>query len=110
MTSLKATERRQEIVNRLNASGRLEVSELAGELGVSTVTVRSDLLYLEKNQILRRIRGGAISVRPSRFERPIDMNASLRSSEKSAIAALAADMIRDGETIIMDTGSPVGAL
>lgn len=110
MTSLKATERRQGIVDRLNLTGRIEVSELAEALGVSTVTVRSDLLYLEKNQILRRIRGGAISVRPSRFERPIDMNASLRSSEKNAIAALAADMIRDGETIIMDTGSTVAAL
>ncbi len=110
MTSLKATERHQEIISQLNASGRIEVSELAEALGVSTVTVRSDLLYLEKNQILRRIRGGAISVRPSRFERPIDLNASLRSDEKSAIAALAADMIHDGETIIMDTGSTVAML
>src|SRR6476659_7705181 len=110
MPSLKATERRQKIVDQLNAAGRTEVSELAEALGVSTVTVRSDLLYLEKNQILRRIRGGAISVHPSRFERPMDINASLRSNEKNAIAALAAEMVRDGETIIMDTGSTVAAL
>jgi DeoR/GlpR family transcriptional regulator of sugar metabolism len=110
MPSLKATERHQKIIERLGANGRTEVQELAAMLGVSTVTVRGDLLYLEKSQVLRRIRGGAISVRPSRYERPVDLNASLRSDEKNAIAALAADMIRDGETIIMDTGSTIAAL
>lgn len=110
MASLKATERHQKIIEQLNATGRTDVMELSKMLGVSTVTVRADLLYLEKNQVLRRIRGGAISVRPSRYERPVDINASLRSDEKNAIAALAADMIRDGETIIMDTGSTVAAL
>lgn len=110
MPSLKATERHQRIIEQLGATGRTDVMELARMLDVSTVTVRADLLYLEKNQVLRRIRGGAISVRPSRYERPVDINASLRSDEKNAIAALAADMIRDGETIIMDTGSTVAAL
>lgn len=110
MPSLKATERHQKIMDQLNATGRTDVAELAEVLGVSTVTVRADLLYLEKNQVLRRIRGGAISVRPSRYERPVDINASLRSNEKNAIAALAAEMIRDGETIIMDTGSTIAAL
>ncbi|MEP9374769.1 DeoR/GlpR family DNA-binding transcription regulator [Mesorhizobium sp. KR1-2] len=110
MPSLKATERHQKIMDQLSATGRTDVSELAEALGVSTVTVRADLLYLEKNQVLRRIRGGAISVRPSRYERPVDINASLRSNEKNAIAALAAEMIRDGETIIMDTGSTIAAL
>ncbi len=110
MPSLKATERHQKIIEQLSATGRTDVVELSNMLGVSTVTVRADLLYLEKSQVLRRIRGGAISVRPSRYERPVDINASLRSDEKNAIAALAAEMIRDGETIIMDTGSTVAAL
>ena len=110
MPSLKATERHNKIMSQLNSVGRTDVAELAEVLGVSTVTVRADLLYLEKGQLLRRIRGGAIAVRPSRYERPVDINAALRSSEKNAIAALAAEMIRDGETIIMDTGSTVEAL
>ena len=110
MPSLKATERHQKIIEQLGTTGRTDVMELSKMLGVSTVTVRSDLLYLEKSQVLRRIRGGAISVRPSRYERPVDINASLHHDEKNAIAALAADMIRDGETIIMDTGSTVAAL
>ncbi len=110
MPSLKATERHNRIIDQLNATGRTDVTELSEALGVSTVTIRADLLYLERSQVLRRIRGGAISVRPSRYERPVDINASLRSKEKNAIAELAATMIRDGETIIMDTGSTIAAL
>lgn len=110
MPALKATERHQKIMDQLNLTGRIDVSELAVALGVSTVTIRADLLFLEKNQILRRIRGGAITVRPSRYERPVDFEATLRNTEKTAIAALAVGMIRDGETIIMDTGSTVAAL
>lgn len=110
MPSLKATERHRHIIDGLNALGRVEVSELCDGLGVSSVTIRADLLYLEKAQVLRRIRGGAIAVRPSRYERPIDLNASLHGSEKDAIASVAAEMIRDGETVIIDTGSTMAAL
>lgn len=110
MPALKATERHQQILAQLASGGRVDVMELAEHLKVSTVTIRADLHFLEKSQVLRRIRGGAIAVRPSRYERPVDINASLRSAEKNAIAALAAEMIRDGETIIMDTGSTVAAL
>jgi DeoR/GlpR family transcriptional regulator of sugar metabolism len=110
MPSLKASERHHQILSALNSFGRVEVEELAKALGVSSVTVRSDLIYLEREQQLRRIRGGAIAVRPSRYERPVDFNATLRSMEKRRIAAIAADMIRDGETIILDTGSTIAAL
>ncbi len=110
MTSLKATERHQRIIDKLNAMGRLDVMELSDDLGVSTVTVRSDLLFLERSQILRRVRGGAIAVRPSRFELPVDVNLALHSAEKTAIAKAAVAMLRDGETIIMDTGSTLAAM
>ncbi len=110
MASLKATERQQRIIDKLNATGRLDVMELSEALGVSTVTIRSDLLYLERGQILRRIRGGAIAVRPSRFELPVEMNLALHSAEKTAIAEAAVAMLRDGETIIMDTGSTLAAM
>ncbi|WP_202814926.1 DeoR/GlpR family DNA-binding transcription regulator [Aureimonas sp. AU22] len=107
---MKAIERHRRIIDLLQADGRVDVEHLCGALGVSSVTVRADLLYLEKAQVLRRIRGGAIAVRPSRYERPIDLNASLHGEEKDAIAAVAAEMIRDGETVIIDTGSTMAAL
>lgn len=110
MPSLKATERHRHIIDVLSSQGRVDVTALCEALGVSSVTARADLLYLEKAQVLRRIRGGAIAVQPSRYERPIDLNASLHGPEKNAIAAVAAAMIRDGETVIIDTGSTMAAL
>lgn len=110
MPSLKATERHRHIIDALSSQGRVDVTALCEALGVSSVTARADLLYLEKAQVLRRIRGGAIAVQPSRYERPIDLNASLHGPEKHAIAAVAAAMIRDGETVIIDTGSTMAAL
>ena len=110
MPSLKASERHGRILDALGAEGRVEVEALAARLGVSSVTIRSDLHYLEREQIVRRIRGGAISARPSRYERPVDLNASLRGPEKARIAAHAVSLIRDGETIVMDTGSTIAAL
>jgi DeoR family transcriptional regulator of aga operon len=110
MSSLKAIARHRHIVDVLQAHGRASVAALCADLAVSSVTIRADLFYLEKAQVLRRIRGGAIAVHPSRYERPLDLNASLRRAEKEAIADLAAGMIRDGETIIIDTGSTMVAL
>lgn len=110
MTSLKASERHSRILDVLHAEGRVEVSALADALAVSEVTVRSDLFHLEKQQFLRRIRGGAILVRTSRYERPLDLSAGLRRKEKERIAGLAVDLIRDGETIILDTGSTLAEL
>ncbi len=110
MPSLKATERHQTILSQLQQDGRIEIDALVHKLGVSAVTVRQDLAHLEQSQLLRRIRGGAIAVYPSRFERPVDINASLQASEKTAIATVAAEMINDRETVIMSSGSTVEAL
>jgi DeoR/GlpR family transcriptional regulator of sugar metabolism len=110
MTSLKANERHQRILSQLNADGRLDVTEMAVALAVSTVTVRADLLYLERAQMLRRIRGGAIATRSSRFEFPVEVNVQLHSAEKRAIAIAAAQYFHPGETVIMDTGSTIAAL
>lgn len=102
--------RHRQIVDLLSADGRVDVTDLSDRLGVSSVTVRSDLLFLERAQVLRRVRGGAIAMHASRYERPVELNASLHGAEKDAIAAIAADMIRDGETILMDTGSTIAAM
>jgi DeoR family transcriptional regulator of aga operon len=110
MPSLKASERHQRILETLQSQGRVEVEELATLLGVSSVTVRTDLHFLEREQIVRRVRGGAIATKSSRYERPIDLTASLQSSEKDRIGARAAEMILDGATIIMDTGTTIAAL
>jgi len=102
--------RQEQILELLERDRVVEVSKLSAALGVSTVTIRSDLDALERRQLLRRIRGGAMSVRPARFERPLDLPSQSFGTEKERIGATAARMVRDGETIILDAGTTALAM
>ena len=57
---LSAIERRMEIVNLVNAQGKVRVEDLSSKFHVSTVTIRSDLSYLEKKALIVRSHGFAI--------------------------------------------------
>ncbi len=102
--------RHERIIELLAKHSTVEVSTLAEALGVSAVTIRADLDALEKRRLIRRIRGGAMALRPARFERQIDLPSQSFSEEKQRIGALAASMVRDGETIILDSGTTTLAL
>ena len=98
-------ERRHRIAQLVMAHGAMTVTELSRRLGVSAVTIRSDLEALEKQGILRRNRGGAVAPQVLRFAPAFQEKTSLHRSEKEAIAGLAAQLVEDGEWIIIDAGS-----
>jgi DeoR/GlpR family transcriptional regulator of sugar metabolism len=106
----RSSPRHERILEMLSASGVVEVTTLAEALSVSAVTIRADLDALEKRRLIRRIRGGAMALRPARFERPVDLPSQTFSAEKEAIADLAASLVRDGETVILDAGTTTLAL
>ncbi len=110
MTGFGAAGRHDHIAGLLQAEGRVSVVALAADLRVSVVTVRNDLDHLERQGMLRRMRGGAVAVRGARFERPAHLSGGSYKDEKSRIAAVAASLVRDGETIIIDAGSTMVAL
>jgi DeoR/GlpR family transcriptional regulator of sugar metabolism len=103
-------QRHERILELLRRDRVVEVAGLAQQLGVSAVTIRSDLDALERRHLLRRIRGGATSVQPARFERPLDLPSQSFADEKARIGALAARLVRDGETIILDAGTTTLAM
>ena len=105
MPSLEATFRHQEIVAMLSRDGQAHVTSLAEHFGVSSVTIRTDLEYLEHQGLLRRTRGGAVPAESKRFELPLEANRQIHTREKERIGAYAASLIRDGETVIVDVGS-----
>lgn len=105
MPSLEATFRHQEILEVLHRDGRLQVRQLAEHFGVSTVTIRTDLEYLEQRGLLRRTRGGAVPAETKRFELPLEETRQVHAREKERIGRQAAALVRDGETIILDVGS-----
>lgn len=105
MPSLQATLRHQSIVDALHRRGNVRVADLAEMLEVSSVTIRADLDFLESQSVLRRTRGGAVPMRPRRFELPLEMTSQDNSGAKRSIALKATSLIRDGETVILDVGS-----
>lgn len=104
MPSLQATLRHEMILELLQQHGQVKVAQLADRLEVSPVTIRADLEFLEKQKSLRRTRGGAVPARPRRYELPLEVASTKMIAEKKAIARHAAAMVRDGDTVIIDTG------
>ncbi len=94
-------ERERSILKVLTEQGSLSVSSLARDLGVSEVTVRSDLKALEERGYLSRSRGGAYpALHQSILERQ-----SQRIVEKNRIAKAAAELVRDGDRIMIEAGT-----
>ncbi len=69
------------------------------------MTVRRDLEALEREGGLRRVHGGAASVFLSAEETPYGIRALESSEAKASIGAAAADLLSDGETVILDGGT-----
>ena len=94
-------QRQRKIIDLLDGRNEASVSELAGLLRVSAVTVRQDLSYLQDEGFLQRIHGGAVL----RSADDISKRLVLNYDKKLAIALRAADFIDRDETILIESGS-----
>jgi DeoR family transcriptional regulator of aga operon len=101
---LLVEERRRRILDVLNAQERVTVEELVRRFGLSAVTIRGDLDALSSIGAVVRSHGGALKRIEARDE-PINVKETLHHAEKTRIAQAALRMIRDGETIILDSGT-----
>jgi DeoR family transcriptional regulator of aga operon/DeoR family fructose operon transcriptional repressor len=100
-----ARERQDHIARFVEEHGRARVADLAAQFEVSGVTIRKDLLVLESAQRLVRAHGGAIAIDRSRPELSFDIRERLQAEEKSRIGAAGANLVRDGESIVMDAST-----
>jgi DeoR family transcriptional regulator, fructose operon transcriptional repressor len=105
---LTGYERRQSLVELLQKQPGMSVSELALALEVSEGTIRNDLNALEKENRVKRVHGGAVLIEESQFQN----NSFLRrfkqySAAKRAIARRAAELINDGDSILLDASTTV---
>lgn len=78
------------------------MTDLSEQLGVSPATIRRDLVKLEEEGLLTRVHGGAVV---DEGDQPFAEVAEVRVTEKDAIAAKAASMVRDGESVLLDIGT-----
>ena len=102
--ALPMEERRRQIQALLEAAGRGSSDELALRFNTSAVTIRSDLRALAANGSLVRTHGGAVSHREG-DEVPLAIRAGHHHAQKVRIAQAAVALIRDGDTILLDSGS-----
>ena len=100
-----ADERQLEIARYVEERGRARVTELADRFGVSTVTVRKDLDVLADRGRVIRTHGGAIAPRVRRQDLTYEVRDQMQREEKSAIGAVAASRVHDGESILVDAST-----
>jgi DeoR/GlpR family transcriptional regulator of sugar metabolism len=93
------------ILERLTSAGRVQVAELRETLGVSEMTIRRDLIRLEDDGALRRVRGGATRALGGSYEPPFMVRSRQRIAEKEAIAREVAAEIVNGDTVLLDGGT-----
>lgn len=109
---LPARMRHNHLVEVARKRGFVQVSEIAAELGVSEMTIRRDLIELEREGSLVRTHGGAVLDGDAAGEAVLDRDepsfaARLRenASEKRKIASAAAELVERRMSVALDVGS-----
>jgi DeoR/GlpR family transcriptional regulator of sugar metabolism len=107
---VQADDRKQTILQLLEARGQVTIADLSTRFSVSEMTIRRDLGLLESEGLLRRTHGGAVRTHSGSFEPPFAMRSRLNLEAKRAIAASVAGLISDGQTLILDGGTTGAAI
>lgn len=104
MASKSISERRKNLLQLLLTKDKIKVGELANTFGVSTETIRKDLIYLEQEGLAQKQHGKAM-IATNFSERPYSQKERENTEEKMQIARAAVKLIPPKGTIIMDSGS-----
>lgn len=102
---INTVKRRELIIDQLCREGSVRVEQLSAQFSVSSVTIRSDLRQLEKSGCAVRAYGGAMLNKQFAFDRPLQDKGRINRDVKYAIACAAAELVNNGDAIILDSGS-----
>ena len=108
MPVTRDTSRRRQVISALvREEGSVQVAPLAKRFGVTMQTIRKDLQFLADRGIAERSYGGAIASDAVNLTRelPAEDKRAINAAEKQRIGALAATLVRPGESIILDSGT-----
>ncbi|GAA2847955.1 DeoR family transcriptional regulator [Actinoplanes cyaneus] len=98
-----AAERRDVLLSRLRADGKVVAKEVAAALGVTEDMIRRDLRDLAAAGLCQRVYGGALPVSPAAAD--YGTRATLAVASKERVARAAAALIRPGHTVLLDGGT-----
>jgi DeoR/GlpR family transcriptional regulator of sugar metabolism len=107
---IMAIDRDDIVLQLLSSQGQITVAEMVQRFAISEVTARKDLARLELEGKAIRTRGGALPARTVGFRKPVDERATEEWEAKHAIAQAAAALVKDGDTIFIDSGTTCLAL
>lgn len=103
---MQAEERQAKIEGYLQKAEFASLEELAQHVGVSVSTVRRDLALLEETGVVRRTHGGArTQQQPKSDEFVFNVRDTHQVSEKEAIGAACAALIKPGQNVMLDAGT-----
>lgn len=102
---ISTTDRRSQILTLLEDNGQVNVQQLSDLFQVSCVTIRNDLAYLENKNLLYRTRGGAIRQTKIAIDLALSEKARKNQEQKRQISSKAIELIHEGDTIILDSGT-----
>jgi DeoR/GlpR family transcriptional regulator of sugar metabolism len=97
--------RRNQILEAMMRDGKVTVTQLCQRFGVAPMTIRRDLTALDRQGLLRKIHGGAVSVQGRSYEPPRHLRTTHNLAAKRAIGRAAAELVLEGESIALDTGT-----
>ena len=103
------SKRHGEILRVLQDEGTVTIASLAERLGVSLETVRRDVKPLTRNGKVLKMHG-AVGLPSVAGEAPFDKRMREQADAKRAIARAMAATIRDGESVMLDTGTTTSFL
>jgi DeoR/GlpR family transcriptional regulator of sugar metabolism len=104
---LNARQRRDSITRLVRDQGRVQVSELMAEFGLTDTSIRRDLSILEEKGVIRRVHGGAVSTSEGLQNSALEERINHHRAEKQRIGAVAAEFIQAHDVIILDSGTTV---
>jgi DeoR/GlpR family transcriptional regulator of sugar metabolism len=104
---MESADRIRAIMNELRTSDSVSVTELAALHGVSEMTIRRDLDELAQQGVVRRVRGGALSLLLRGEEPPFGVREREAVDAKQRIGAEVASLLADGEAVLLDGGTTV---
>jgi DeoR family transcriptional regulator of aga operon len=97
--------RRKKILEQLEQEGHVTTHTLSKIFDVSEVTIRNDLLLFEEKGLLHRTRGGALRDQRVNIDHNLTEKSKKNLIEKLKIAKKARELIKSGDTIILDSGT-----
>jgi len=103
--SVIAQERQARVLLYVKERGTVSISQIASEFDVSEMTVRRMLHLLSDQNLIIRTPGGAMALRSGSMERPFLERAGKMSLAKDALGRAAAALVKEGETIVLDSGT-----